>query len=185
MAQAAATSRHSTSLGTSPSRLCRACRPITARPSICAAGTSAARRSPGRWRRTGGPATYWCATASNALPSPGPASAASSSRRRAGCTRAAMRLVHRHGRRLRAQPRPRRRPLRDLRAEPLRVGDGDEPPDARLRDRRSRPQGAGLRFGPAHRLQGARRNLRARLTSTAGSAFQAPPAGSASATRSA
>src|SRR5271166_5746051 len=45
-----------------------------------------------------------------------------------GLHRAAMRLLHLHGCRLRAEPRPRRRALRDLRAEPLRVGDGNEPP---------------------------------------------------------
>jgi 3-hydroxy-D-aspartate aldolase len=41
--------------------------------------------------------------------------------------RIAMRLIHLHGCRLRPQPRPRRRPDQGLRAEPLRLGDGDEP----------------------------------------------------------
>jgi hypothetical protein len=40
------------------------------------------------------------------------------------------------GRRLRPQPRPRRRPDQVLRAEPLRLGDGDEPTGRRPRDRR-------------------------------------------------
>src|ERR1700756_2079264 len=39
-----------------------------------------------------------------------------------------MRLLHLHGRRLRPQPRPRRRPDQGFRAKPLRVGDRDEPP---------------------------------------------------------
>jgi D-threonine aldolase len=39
-----------------------------------------------------------------------------------------MRLPHLHGRRLREEPRPRRRADQGLRAEPLRLGDGDEPP---------------------------------------------------------
>jgi D-serine deaminase-like pyridoxal phosphate-dependent protein len=47
--------------------------------------------------------------------------------------RIATRLVHLHGRRLRPQSRPRRRPDQGLRAEPLRVGDGDEPPGRRTR----------------------------------------------------
>ena len=58
--------------------------------------------------------------------------------------RAAMRLVHLHGCRLRAQSRPRRRADPGVRAEPLRLGDGDEPPDRRSRHRRCRAQGAGL-----------------------------------------
>ncbi len=100
--------------------------------------------------------------------------------------RIAMRLLHLHGRRLRPQPRPRRRPDQGLRAEPLRVGDGDEPPDRGPRDRRRRPQGARLRLR-------ARRSsatsppppTSAPPTSTAGSASRAPPTASASATRSA
>jgi D-serine deaminase-like pyridoxal phosphate-dependent protein len=43
-----------------------------------------------------------------------------------------MRLLHLHGRRLRPQSRPRRRPDQSVRAEPLRLGDGDEPPDRAL-----------------------------------------------------
>ena len=77
--------------------------------------------------------------------------------------RIAMRLLHLHGRRLRPQSRPRRRPDQGLRAEPLRLGDGDEPPDRGPRDRRRRPEGARLRLGPAARLGRARRHLRARL----------------------
>jgi D-serine deaminase-like pyridoxal phosphate-dependent protein len=46
-----------------------------------------------------------------------------------------------------AQPRPRRRPDQSVRAEPLRLGDGDEPPDRGPRHRRRRPQGARLRLG--------------------------------------
>src|SRR5271166_4943543 len=77
--------------------------------------------------------------------------------------RIAMRLLHLYGRRLRAQPRPRRRALYDLRAEPLRLGYGDEPPGRGPRHRRRRSEGARLRFGPAARLRRARRALRARL----------------------
>jgi hypothetical protein len=51
-------------------------------------------------------------------------------------------------RRLGAQPRPRRRSLRDLRAEPLCLGDGYEPPGRGSRDRRCRPEGARLDSGP-------------------------------------
>jgi D-serine deaminase-like pyridoxal phosphate-dependent protein len=43
-----------------------------------------------------------------------------------------MRLLHLHGRRLRPQSRPRRRPDQSVRAEPLRLGDGDEPPHRAL-----------------------------------------------------
>ena len=60
-----------------------------------------------------------------------------------------MRLLHLHGRRLRPQPRPRRRPDQGLRAEPLCLGDGNEPPGRGPRHRRRRPQGIGLRFWPA------------------------------------
>ena len=77
--------------------------------------------------------------------------------------RIAMRLVHLHGRRLRPQPRPRRRPDQGVRAEPFRVGDGDEPPDRGPRDRRRRLEGARLQLGPAARLRRTRRHLRARL----------------------
>jgi hypothetical protein len=43
--------------------------------------------------------------------------------------RIAMRLLHLHGRRLRAEPRPPRRADQGVRAKPLCVGDGDDPPD--------------------------------------------------------
>ena len=43
---------------------------------------------------------------------------------------------------LRPEPRPRRRADQGLRAEPLRVGDGDEPPGRGRRHRRRWPQGA-------------------------------------------
>jgi hypothetical protein len=52
--------------------------------------------------------------------------------------RIAMRLLHLHGRRLRPQPRPRRRPDQGLRALSLRLGDSDEPPDRGPRHRRRR-----------------------------------------------
>ena len=42
--------------------------------------------------------------------------------------RTAMRLLHLHGRRLRPQSRPRRRPDQGLRAEPFRAGNGDGRP---------------------------------------------------------
>jgi 3-hydroxy-D-aspartate aldolase len=61
------------------------------------------------------------------------------------------------------QPRPRRRPDQGLRPEPLRLDDGDEPPDRGPRHRRRRPQGIGLRLRSAPRLRRARRHLRARL----------------------
>jgi hypothetical protein len=48
-------------------------------------------------------------------------------------------------------------PDQGLRAEPLCLGDGDEPPDRRPRDRRRRPQGARLRLGPTLRLRRTRR----------------------------
>ena len=54
-------------------------------------------------------------------------------------------------------------PEQRLRAEPLRVGDGDEPPDRRPRHRRRRIEGAGFQLRPAARLRRARRHLRARL----------------------
>ena len=90
--------------------------------------------------------------------------------------RIAMRLLHLHGRRLRPQPRPRRRPDQGVRAEPLRVGDGDEPPDRGPRDRRRRPQGARLRTRA--RLSSATSPpppTSAPPTSTAASASPAPP----------
>jgi hypothetical protein len=50
---------------------------------------------------------------------------------------------------------PRRRPDPGLRAEPIRLGDGDEPPDRGPRHRRRRPQGARLRLRPAAGLRRA------------------------------
>ena len=100
--------------------------------------------------------------------------------------RTAMRLLHLHGRRLRPQPRPRRRPDQGLRAEPLRLGDGDEPPDRRARDRRCRPEGARLRFRPAAPSgTSPPPPTSAPPTSTAASPSPPPPTGCASATRSA
>ena len=50
-------------------------------------------------------------------------------------------------------------PDQSVRAEPFRVGDGDEPPDAGPRDRPCRPEGARLRFRSANRLRLADRDL--------------------------
>jgi hypothetical protein len=91
-----------------------------------------------------------------------------------GLYRITMRLLHLHGRRLRPQPRP----DHGLRAEPLCLGDDDEPPGRRPRHRGLRLQGA--------RLRRARRHLRAApRTSTATSPHRPPPTASPSATRSA
>ncbi len=83
-------------------------------------------------------------------------------------------------------PRPRRRPDQGFRAEPLRVGDGDEPPNRRPRHRRCRLEGARLR------LQARRSSATspppptsAPPTSTAASTSPAPPIACKSATRSA
>ena len=90
--------------------------------------------------------------------------------------RIAMRLPHLHGRRLRPQSRPRRRADEGLRAEPLRVDDGDEPSNRGPRHRRRRPEGARFRLGPAPRLGRTRRHLRARLRrARPASASRAPP----------
>ena len=80
---------------------------------------------------------------------------------------------------------PRRRPDQSLRAEPFRVGDGDEPPDRRPRDRRRRLEGARLRTR-ARPLSATNRHLRARLRRVRKPrASRAPPTASKSATRSA
>jgi hypothetical protein len=50
-------------------------------------------------------------------------------------------------------------PDQSVRAEPFRVGDGDEPPDAGPRDRRCRPEGALPRCRSANRLRLAGRDL--------------------------
>ncbi len=73
--------------------------------------------------------------------------------------RAAMRLLHLYGRRLRPQSRPRRRLDQGVRAEPVRLGDGNEPPGRGARDRRCRVEGTGLRFRPAAGLGRACRHL--------------------------
>ena len=157
-ATAAASSRarrRSASPAASPTRRISALpgsRPITARRSICAAGRSGSRRSPAPSTR---PATTRDLLAAQRHP------LRHHHRRRhrhfrirggqRRLYRTAMRLLHLHGRRLRPQSRPRRRADQGLRAEPLRLGDGDEPPGRGARDRRRRAQGARPSI-PARRL---------------------------------
>jgi Putative serine dehydratase domain len=59
-----------------------------------------------------------------------------------------MRLPHLQGRRLRPQPRPRRRADQELQAEPLCLGDGDEPSGGGPRDRRRGLKALAFDSGP-------------------------------------